>query len=179
MAYENELFQERVVRVEPPSKHFTLLRAPSGEFLGASDDGLAVFDYVDDKAIWESVEGGTAYRHVVTDLILEAEAADSTDGCYLRHKGVQLAGDGGAAADEGAIFSPGHGPAHLPSEYLKSSRRTVGFVSHLSWHPILLRSWSGLVARVGGITRHTIGAKGHWLRVLLSHRLRRSRCHCG
>ena len=115
MAYENELFQERVVRVERPSKHFTLLRAPSGEFLGVTDDGLAVFDYVDDKAIWESVEDGTAYRHVVTDLLLEAE------GCYLSHKGVRLAGDGTAAMNEkGAIFSPGHGPAHLPSAYLES-----------------------------------------------------------
>ena len=120
MGYENELFQERVVRVERPSVHFTLLRAPNGEFLGASDDGLAVFDYVDDKAIWESVEDGTAYRHVVTDLILEVEAANSKEGCYLRHKGAQLAGDGAPVSDEGAIFSAGHGPAHLPSEYLKT-----------------------------------------------------------
>ena len=119
MGYENELFQERVVRVERPSKHWTLLRAPNGEFLGASDNGLGVFDYVDDKAIWESVEGGTAYRQVVTDLVLAAEVVDSTKGCYLRHKGVQIASDG-EAADEGAIFSAGHGPAHLPSEYLKS-----------------------------------------------------------
>ena len=120
MGYENELFQERVVRVERPSKHWTLLRAPDGEFLGASDDGLAVFDYVDDKAIWESVDGDVAYRHVVTDLILEVEAADSAEGSYLRYKGVRLAGDGAVGTDEGAIFSPGHGPAHLPSAYLKS-----------------------------------------------------------
>lgn len=120
MAYENELFQERVVRVERPSAHFTLLRASNGEFLGASDNGLSVFDYVDDKAIWESVEGGPAYRHVVTDLVLKAEAVDSTKHCYLRHDGVLLAANGAAAADEGAIFSIGHGPAHLPSAYLKS-----------------------------------------------------------
>ena len=120
MAYENELFQERVVRVERPSKHFTLLRAPSGKFLGASDAGLSVFDYVDDKAIWELVEDGTAYRHVVTDLLLEAEGAASAEGCYLSHKGVRLANDGGAADEKGAIFSPGHGPAHLPSAYLRS-----------------------------------------------------------
>lgn len=126
MAYENELFQERVVRVERPSKHWTLLRAPNGEFLGVSESGLGVFDYVDDKAIWESVEGGTVYRHVVTDLILEAEVAKVSRfqtpsiGCYLRHKGVLLAEDGAAAADKGTVFSPRHGPAHLPSAYLKS-----------------------------------------------------------
>ena len=121
MTYENELFQERVVRVERPSAHWTLLRAPDGEFLGVSDDGgLAVFDYVDDKAIWESVESGTAYRHVVTDLVLEMEAMGTARGCYLSHKGTRLASDGSAAVDAGAIFSPGHGPAHLPSEYLKT-----------------------------------------------------------
>ena len=126
MAYENELFQERVVRVERPSAHWTLLRAPNGEFLGASEDGLAVFDYVDDKAIWESVEGGTAYRHVVTDLVLEVEGGQASRSqtlpidCYLRHKGARLAGDGALAVDAGAKFSPGHGPAHLPSDYLKT-----------------------------------------------------------
>ena len=119
MAYENELFQERVVRVERPSAHWTLLRAPNGEFLGVSDDELAVYDYVDDKAIWESIEGGNAYRHVVTDLMLEAKDADSKNGCYLRHKETRLASDG-AAVNENAVFFPGHGPAHLPSESLKT-----------------------------------------------------------
>ena len=38
MSYENALFQERVVRVECPSAHWTLLRAPNGEFLGVSDE---------------------------------------------------------------------------------------------------------------------------------------------
>ena len=123
MAYENELFQERVVRVERPSMHFKLLRTPNGEFLGASDDGLVVFDYVDDKAIWESVNEGNTYRHVVTNLILDAEVDKVSGDCYLRHKGTQLADDGAAAADEGAIFSVGHGPAHLPSEYLKTLKK--------------------------------------------------------
>ncbi|MDE0689516.1 MAG: phytanoyl-CoA dioxygenase family protein [Candidatus Poribacteria bacterium] len=120
MAYENELFQERVVRVERPSAHWTLLRAPNGGFLGASDNGLSVFEYVDDKAIWESIDDGAAYRHVVTDLKLKAESVKSGTGCYLHYKGDQLARNGTVAVDEGAVFSPGHGPAHLPSEYLKT-----------------------------------------------------------
>lgn len=120
MAYENELFQERVIRVERPSAHWTLLRAPNGEFLGASGNELAVYDYVDDKAIWESIEGDSAYRHVVTDLVLDAKTDDSRNGCYLRYKETRLDSDGTAAVDEGAVFFPGHGPAHLPSEYLKT-----------------------------------------------------------
>ena len=115
---KDELFQETVTRVERPSAHFTLLRALDGEFLGASDNELATFDYVDDKAIWESVEGSDAYRHVITGLLLEAESADSANGQILRHDGAPLASDG-TVANEGAIFSPGHGPAHLPSESLE------------------------------------------------------------
>ena len=117
---KDEIFQERVVRVEKPSAHFTLLRNPTGEFLGVSDTNeLSVFDYVDDKAIWDKVDGSSAYRHVVTDLLLEAESADSDSGCYLRHSGSTLASDG-SVANEGAVFSAAHGPADLPSESLES-----------------------------------------------------------
>lgn len=119
----DEFFQERVVRVEKPSAHFTLLRAPNGEFLGVSNTNeLSVFGYVDDKAIWEQVEGADAYRHVVTGLQLEAESVGAENGCYLRHNGNTLASDG-SVANEGAAFSAGHGPAHLPSEYLESFKQ--------------------------------------------------------
>ena len=116
---KSDLFQERVIRVERPSAHFTLLRAPDGNFLGASDNKLETFDYADNKVIWEQGEGSHAYRHVVTGLVLEAKPTDSAAGYYLRHNGVPL-GDDGTPANEGAIFSPGHGPAHLPSEYLET-----------------------------------------------------------
>ena len=33
---KDEIFQETVTRVEKPSSHFTLLRAPNGDYLGAS-----------------------------------------------------------------------------------------------------------------------------------------------
>lgn len=119
---KDEMFQERVVRVEKPSAHFTLLRNPTGEFLGVSDtDELSVFDYVDDKAIWKQAEGESAYRHVLTGIQLETEAADAENDCYLRHEGSLLTHDG-SIANEGAVFSAGHGPAHLPSEYLESFR---------------------------------------------------------
>ena len=119
---KDDIFQETVVRVEKPSAHFTLLRNPTGKYLGVSDTNeLSVFDYVDDKAIWEKVDGSSAYRHVVTDLLLEIESADSENGCYLRHERSLLTHDGNIG-NEGAVFSVGHGPAHLPSEYLESFR---------------------------------------------------------
>ena len=115
---KDELFQETITHVERPSAHFTLLRDPDGEFLGASGNTLATFDYVDDKTIWEQVEGSHTYRHVVTGLVLEAESANSANGCHLRHDGVWLASNG-TATNEDVAFSPGHGPAHLPSKYLE------------------------------------------------------------
>ena len=116
---EDEIFQETVTRVEKPSSHYTLLRAPNGHFLGATEDGFATFDYVDDKAIWDT--DGETYRHVVTERVLETESPRSKDGSYLRHGGKWIASDG-SFSDVAALFTPGHGPAHLPSEYLKSFR---------------------------------------------------------
>ncbi len=116
----DEIFQERVVRVEKPSAHFTLLRNADGDFLGVSDTKeLVTFDYTDDKVIWETVKGANVYRHVGTDIQLEAESADAENGCYLRYNADLLASDG-SVGTEGAVFSAGHGPAHLPSEYLES-----------------------------------------------------------
>ena len=45
-------FEERVVRVEKPSAHFTLLRNEKGDFLGISEGKTVVFDHADDKTIW-------------------------------------------------------------------------------------------------------------------------------
>ena len=115
-----ELFQEKVLRVERPSKHFTLLRAPNGDFLGVSDETLSTFDHADDKVIWEKVDGSPNYRHVASGMLLEEESAEA--GSYLSHEGTRLGGDG-SATDKGALFTPGHGPAHLPSEYLQAIRQ--------------------------------------------------------
>ncbi|RKU09442.1 hypothetical protein C6502_13065 [Candidatus Poribacteria bacterium] len=116
---KDEIFQETVTRVEQPSSHYTLLRAPNGDYLGASDDGFATFDYVDDQAIWDT--DGETYRHVGTGLVVETESPRSKDGSYLRHDGKWLASDG-TLSDVAALFVPGHGPAHMPSTYLKSFR---------------------------------------------------------
>ena len=119
----DDIFQERVVRVEKPSAHFTLLRNADGDFLGVSDTNeLTTFDYTDDKTIWEKVKSNNGYRHVVTDIQLEAESVEAENGCYLRHNGNLLASDG-SIGKEGAVFYAGHGPAHLPSEYLESFKQ--------------------------------------------------------
>lgn len=85
---KDELFQERVVRVEKPSVHFTLFRNTDGDFLGVSDTNeLSTFDHTDDKAIWEQVEGTDAYRQVVTGFQLEAgpdaDVIEAPAGSYI------------------------------------------------------------------------------------------------
>ena len=114
--WENELFAERVVRVEKPSSHYTYLRAPNGNYLGADGNELGTFDYVDDKAIWDKIDGSAGYRHIVTGLVLHAE--NVADGCILRYHGNTLASNG-STSHNGAVFTPTHGPAELPSVYLQ------------------------------------------------------------
>ncbi len=127
-------FEERVVRVEKPSAHFTLLRNEKGDFLGTSEGKTAVFDRADDKAIWK--EEGDTYRHVVSGLTLDVSAANN-EGVHLVLNGKSLGEDGSESSVPGR-FQPGHGPAHLPSEYLQKIRENgwVCLPSILSPHAI-------------------------------------------
>ena len=45
----------------------------------------------------------------------------SGDTCHLRHEDIPLGSDG-TPSQKGAVFTPLHGPAHLPSEYLRAMR---------------------------------------------------------
>jgi hypothetical protein len=110
-----ELHQEKVVHVARPEKHFLFLRAPNGQFLGVDDDSLGLYSDADDGVIWDKSEDG--YRHVVTGTDLASAPAES--GCKLMFRGETL-GEDGKVSDEAAIFRAGHGPADLPSSYLKT-----------------------------------------------------------
>ena len=117
---QEQLFRERVVRVERPTSHYTLLRASDGRFLGTADGAsLEAFDYADDKTVWQQLAGPDAYRHVTSGLTVTAEPTAS--GCFLRQDGAAVAVNG-APAEDAAVFFPEHGPAQLPSEYLKTFR---------------------------------------------------------
>ena len=110
-----EPFAETVTRFETPTHHHVLIRAPNGEFLGTADGRvLAVYDHVDDKAVWGATEGG--YRHVVTGLTVETRR-NGDAGCALHCDGNPVGADG-SRGDEAAAFQPGHGPEKLPSESL-------------------------------------------------------------
>jgi ectoine hydroxylase-related dioxygenase (phytanoyl-CoA dioxygenase family) len=112
-------FQERVIKVEPSGRHFTLLVAPNGNFLGIGDDRKpATLFSATDQVMWESVEDG--FRHVVSGVLLSSTSL--ADGrCELSLDGKPLSEDGSTDGVAGS-FSCEHGPEKLPSEYLDTLR---------------------------------------------------------
>ena len=78
-----ELFQKRVVWVETPSAHFTLLRNPAGDFLGVSDTNeLTTFNYTDDKAIWEQVKAPIRFSNLASRRCKQDGRSSRTSGNY-------------------------------------------------------------------------------------------------
>ena len=105
---EQQLFQERVVKVERPKYHFVLLIAIDGTMLGLEDGGdLALFDEADDRVIWDRTADGV--RHVASGVKLAVEIDDTT--CVF------------PVGKEEMTFTISHGPEKLPSEYLEHLQR--------------------------------------------------------
>ena len=67
---------ETITRIAPPQRHYTLLTAADGRYVGVSEGATKTFDYVDDHAIWEPGDGG-AYRHATSAFLLPAAEAAS------------------------------------------------------------------------------------------------------
>ncbi len=117
----DERFQERIVRVERPARHYKMLQAPDGRYLGIDEGSeLTTFDYVDDRAIWDAQPDGV-YCQVASGLIVNSKP--SANGLHLMVAGQSLKGDGKTYGEqptgEAADFVVQHGPAELPSEYLR------------------------------------------------------------
>jgi hypothetical protein len=106
----------RVVKVAKPERHYRLLQAPGGEYLGTTDgETLGVFADADDAVMW--VRGATRddFRHAVTGMALTGFV--DNDAYKLRDPSgdvVRVAGD--------EAFTVHHGPAELPSASLEHFR---------------------------------------------------------
>ncbi|MFP6822650.1 MAG: phytanoyl-CoA dioxygenase family protein [Pseudomonadales bacterium] len=111
----SELGLERIVRVEPPNHHFTLLRNRDGDYLGSDDgEGLQLYDYVDDKAVWNQLKPDT-FSHPASNIELHIDS--DSDGYLLSHKGAEVSADT-KSSDEAATYTAHRGPALMPSDYL-------------------------------------------------------------
>ncbi len=64
----------RIVTVDRPNKHYTLIRNPHGHFLGI-DSELGIFSEADDRVMWEASDNG--FIHLVSGK--EIIAADADD----------------------------------------------------------------------------------------------------
>lgn len=105
-------FNERVVRLPPPEKHYSLLVAEDGRLYGLDDNGQAeLTDDGDDRVIWARQSDGL--KHVLSGKVIQAAPGDLT-------VTVPVAG-------QQVVLAISHGPEKLPSEYLQALRDD-GFV---------------------------------------------------
>jgi len=107
----------RVITVDRPKKHYTLIRNANGDFLGI-DSEPGIFKEADDRVIWEASDKG--FIHVLSGT--ELMATDATDANTLLEYQGHLLGADAKTCDDGALFGIGHGPADLPSSSLQTLR---------------------------------------------------------
>lgn len=105
-------FKERLVQVDLPTHHYSLVTADDGRLLVIHQDGLTLSTVADDSAIWDQQEGDLV--HVTTGTRLSMTNIEG--GVHLGHD-HQAVSKTGAIADP-AAFSINHGPEKMPSEYL-------------------------------------------------------------
>ena len=127
---KDEIFQETVTRVEKPSSHFTLLRAPKGI--------SSVRPMMDLRPLtmWTIRRYGTPSEKAIatssTGLVVEVESPRSKDGDYLRHGGKWLASDGYAWGCRRAVRprTRSRTPAVRISEIVQGERMGLRPVDH-------------------------------------------------
>ena len=108
-------FNPNIVAVARPNRHYSYLHAPNGDWLATIDgESLFVQGHVDDAVIWNA--SGEGFEHVATGLRLDATSTTSENPCRLTLAGAAVDEDGTLGAE--GVFTVGHGPAELPSEYL-------------------------------------------------------------
>ena len=115
-----DLFQERVLKVPIPDRHYLILVAPDGNYLGVDQDGFTTtYPYANDRIMWDE-SGAGSFRHVLADTEIVKKSADG-DGCQLSLEGTLLDGLG-KPTGESAMYNVAQGPEKLPSEYLQFFR---------------------------------------------------------
>ena len=115
-----DIFQERVLKVPIPDRHYLILVAPDGNYLGVDQDGFTTtYPYANDRIMWDE-SGAGSFRHVLADIEIVKKSADG-DGCQLSLEGTLLDGLG-KPTGESAMYNVAQGPEKLPSEYLQFFR---------------------------------------------------------
>ena len=115
-----DIFQERVLKVPIPDRHYLILVAPDGNYLGVDQDGFTTtYPHANDRIMWDE-SGAGSFRHVLADTEIVKKSVDG-DGCQLSLEGTLLDGLG-KPTGESAMYNVAQGPEKLPSEYLQFFR---------------------------------------------------------
>ena len=115
-----DIFQERVLKVPIPDRHYLILVAPDGNYLGVDQDGFTTtYPHANDRIMWDE-SGAGSFRHVLADTEIVKKSADG-DGCQLSLEGTLLDGLG-KPTGENVMYNVAQGPEKLPSEYLQFFR---------------------------------------------------------
>ncbi|MEC9240965.1 MAG: hypothetical protein VX486_10075, partial [Pseudomonadota bacterium] len=90
---DSDIFQERVLKVPIPDRHYLILVAPDGNYLGVDQDGFTTtYPHANDRIMWDECGAGS-FRHVLADTEIVKKSVDG-DGCQLSLEGTLLDGLG-------------------------------------------------------------------------------------
>ena len=114
-----EQYAETVHKVSIPTHHFTLLVAPSGEFLCCDDEGrLGLTAHGDDSILWNQHSASGEFQHEATGTVISTSADAGGQLTLDLHRTPNLIIQGGIEIDE-TLFTKEHGPGERPSISLK------------------------------------------------------------
>ncbi len=113
---ETETFNERAVVVDRPKHHHVLLECADGRFASFNGAKLELSNVGDDNIIWD-LHGDNHFVHVKTGLQVERVPSDS--GFSI---GVQSSTLNVESKISSVALKTVHGPAELPSAYLRRLR---------------------------------------------------------
>lgn len=113
----SELSTETVTKFEHPSRFYNYLEFEDGAYLGADDNNeLCIACVGNDQILWEELEEGRKFRHVVTRETVIASSTQSGK-VTVSHRGTPVTLDD--PPESGPVeLSVVRGPSELPSSYL-------------------------------------------------------------
>lgn len=110
-----DIFEERAVVVDRPSRHFLLLEASDGQFASFDGKQLGCTSEGDDSIVWDR-HAGDEIVHVSTGTVAKKIPSSSRGKFTLS---VPSETDLHSDSSQSIEFKEIHGPAELPSQYLQ------------------------------------------------------------
>lgn len=113
------MFEERAVVVDRPSRNFRLLEAMDGRFASYDGSQLKCTSEGDDSIVWDEHEQDELI-HVATGIVVKKIASGSSNRFTLD---LPSQSDPSSSSSQSPEFREIHGPAELPSHYLQFLRK--------------------------------------------------------